>query len=72
MSILQLGRNFQPSKLNTEPGLMAICRDPEKFFLSLLWTFAGGRVTRGPNSKARTAVQNKTYLYIESKQLFQV
>jgi len=72
VSILQLGRNFQPSKLNTEPGLMAICRDPEKFFLSLLWTFAGGRVMRGPNSKARTALQNKTYLYIESKQLFQV
>lgn len=51
---------------------MAICRGPEKFFLSLLWTFTGGRVKRGPNPKARTALQNKTYLYIESKQLFQV
>ena len=51
---------------------MAICRGPEKFFLSLLWTFAVGLVVRAPNSKARTALQNKTYLYIESKQLFQV
>jgi len=72
VSILQLGLNFQAGKLNTEPGLMAICRGPEKFFLSLMWTFAVGRVVRAPNSKARTALQNKTYLYIESKQLFQV
>jgi len=30
------------------------------------------RAARAPNSKTRTALQNKTYLYIESKQLFQV